>query len=154
MHILVIGGGGREHALAWKLAQSPRVTRISVAPGNAGTADHDRIQNVAIAATDIPALVDFAQREHCALTVVGPEAPLVAGVVDAFEAAGLACFGPRQSAAQLRGPRPLVKPSLLDTGSRRQPMQPSRKSHPQRTTSARTVRPSWSKPMALLPAKG
>ena len=116
MHILVIGGGGREHALAWKLAQSPRVTRISVAPGNAGTADHDRIQNVAIAATDIPALVDFAQREYCALTVVGPEAPLVAGVVDAFEAAGLACFGPRQSAAQLEGSKAFSKAFLARHG--------------------------------------
>jgi phosphoribosylamine---glycine ligase len=112
MHILVIGGGGREHALAWKLAQSPRVSRVSVAPGNAGTATEGVIQNVAIAATDLSALLAFAQETDVALTVVGPEAPLVAGLVDAFEAAGLACFGPRQAAAQLEGSKAFSKAFL------------------------------------------
>lgn len=112
MHILVIGSGGREHALAWKLAQSNRVTRVSVAPGNAGTNTDGCIQNVALAATDVPGLVAFAQEFAVDLTVVGPEAPLVIGLVDAFEAAGLACFGPRQAAAQLEGSKAFSKAFL------------------------------------------
>ena len=82
MKILVIGGGGREHALAWKIAQSPRVAKVFVAPGNAGTALEPELTNVAV--TDVPELVAFAQREQVGMTVVGPEAPLAAGVVDAF----------------------------------------------------------------------
>jgi phosphoribosylamine---glycine ligase len=96
---LIIGSGGREHALAWKVTQSPRVTQVFVAPGNAGTALEPRVQNVEIAVDDVQSLVAFAQRERIGLTIVGPEVPLVVGVVDAFQAAGLRCFGPRQAAA-------------------------------------------------------
>ena len=113
MKILVVGGGGREHALAWKLAQSPRVSRVLVAPGNAGTAGEDRISNVAISAEDIPGLVQFARDENIDLTVIGPEAPLVAGIVDQFNAAGLRCFGPSQAAAQLEGSKAFAKDFLL-----------------------------------------
>src|SRR5690606_6432600 len=90
--VLVIGGGGREHALAWKCAQSPRVTEVLVAPGNAGTAREPKVRNVAIDASNIDALADLAAAEGVALSIVGPEAPLVAGIVDAFEARGLPCF--------------------------------------------------------------
>ncbi|MBC7162578.1 MAG: phosphoribosylamine--glycine ligase [Immundisolibacter sp.] len=112
MKLLVIGSGGREHALAWKLAQSPRVTRVYVAPGNAGTATEPGVQNVAIAAEDVTGLLAFAQREAIDLTVVGPEAPLVAGVVDAFAAAGRRCFGPSRAAAQLEGSKAYAKEFL------------------------------------------
>jgi phosphoribosylamine--glycine ligase len=107
MKLLVIGGGGREHALAWKLVQSPNVATVYVAPGNAGTAEENRIRNVPL--TDIPALVEFAQREKIALTVVGPEAPLAAGMVDAFHDAGLRIFGPTQAAAQLESSKDYAK---------------------------------------------
>ncbi|MGH8666593.1 MAG: phosphoribosylamine--glycine ligase, partial [Burkholderiales bacterium] len=99
MKVLVVGSGGREHALAWKLAQSPRITRTFVAPGNAGTAAEPGCSNVEI--TDIPGLLDFARNEKIAFTVVGPEAPLAAGIVDAFRAADQRIFGPSQAAAQL-----------------------------------------------------
>lgn len=89
MNILIIGSGGREHALAWKVAQSSLADKIFVAPGNAGTAQESAVQNVPIFATDVPALVKFAQQNDIGLTIVGPEAPLVLGVVDAFEQAGL-----------------------------------------------------------------
>ena len=112
MKVLVIGGGGREHALAWKLARSPRVTRVYVAPGNAGTATEAGVQNVAIAAEDLTGLLAFAQREAIDLTVVGPEVPLVAGVVDAFTAAGRRCFGPSRAAAQLEGSKAYAKEFL------------------------------------------
>lgn len=112
MRILIIGSGGREHALAWKVAQSARVTQTFVAPGNAGTALEPGVTNVEIAADDVPALVSFAQREQIALTIVGPEAPLVIGVTDAFEAAGLRCFGPRKAAAQLEGSKAFTKDFL------------------------------------------
>ncbi|WP_394425115.1 phosphoribosylamine--glycine ligase [Vreelandella stevensii] len=112
MKVLMIGGGGREHALAWKLAQSPQVEQVFVAPGNAGTATEPKLSNVAIAATDLPALVAFAQQEQIALTVVGPEAPLVEGVVDQFQAAGLTIFGPTQGAAQLEGSKSFTKDFL------------------------------------------
>ena len=116
MNILVIGAGGREHALAWKAAQSPHVDTVFVAPGNAGTAREPRMQNVAIAAADIPALVALAQKEAVGLTIVGPEAPLVAGVVDAFQRAGLRCFGPTQAAAQLEGSKAFTKDFLARHG--------------------------------------
>src|SRR5262245_23414137 len=103
MKVLVVGGGGREHALAWKIAQSPRVDAVIVAPGNAGTALEAKCRNVPVAATDIPGLVALARAENAGLTVIGPEGPLVAGVVDAFEAEGLPCFGPRKTAARLEG---------------------------------------------------
>jgi phosphoribosylamine--glycine ligase len=107
MKVLVIGGGGREHALAWKLARSPRVSKVYVAPGNAGTAREDGVKNVDITYHD--ALVTFAQQEQIALTVVGPEAPLAAGVVDSFQAAGLKIFGPTQRAAQLESSKDFAK---------------------------------------------
>jgi phosphoribosylamine---glycine ligase len=110
--VLVIGNGGREHALAWKCAAAPRVTEVLVAPGNAGTAAEPRVRNVAIGATDIPGLVALARHERVDLTIVGPEGPLVLGVVDAFEAAGLACFGPRRAPAQLEGSKAFTKAFL------------------------------------------
>jgi phosphoribosylamine--glycine ligase len=107
MKVLVIGGGGREHALAWKLAQSPRVQRVYVAPGNGGTAADHRLANIPI--TDPQALADFAASEQVGLTVVGPEAPLAAGVVDVFRARGLRIFGPTQAAAQLESSKAFAK---------------------------------------------
>jgi len=107
MKVLVIGSGGREHALAWKLAQSPKVQRVYVAPGNGGTALSDHLKNVPI--TDVKALADFAQAEKIALTVVGPEAPLSAGVVDEFRARGLRIFGPTRAAAQLESSKAFAK---------------------------------------------
>ena len=95
MKVLVIGSGGREHALAWKLKQSARVSEVIVAPGNAGTAREKGVRNADIAVTDLDGLFKFAKDEKIGLTVVGPEVPLVAGVVDKFRAAGLRCFGPR-----------------------------------------------------------
>jgi len=109
MNVLIIGGGGREHALAWKCAQSPCVRTVFCAPGNAGTALEPRVRNVPIGAEDVPALVAFARCQQIALTIVGPEVPLVAGVVDAFEAAGLKCFGPRANAAILEGSKAFTK---------------------------------------------
>ncbi len=115
-NLLIIGGGGREHALAWKAAQSPRARTVYVAPGNAGTAREPGIENVAIAADDIPALIDFARGHDVGLTLVGPEAPLVAGIVDAFEEAGLRCFGPRRNAARLEGSKAFTKDFLARHG--------------------------------------
>ncbi|MGD8574858.1 MAG: phosphoribosylamine--glycine ligase, partial [Gammaproteobacteria bacterium] len=112
MKVLVIGGGGREHALAWKLAQSRGVSRVFVAPGNAGTASEPSVENVDIAATDLEALRDFALAEHVGLTVVGPEAPLVAGIVDLFRQADLRCFGPDRRAARLEGSKIFAKDFL------------------------------------------
>ncbi|WP_429058077.1 phosphoribosylamine--glycine ligase [Aeromonas jandaei] len=112
MKVLIIGNGGREHALAWKAKQSPLVTRVFVAPGNAGTAHEGSIENVAIAATDIPALLAFAKEQLIGLTIVGPEAPLVKGVVDAFRAEGLAIFGPTAASAQLEGSKAFAKDFL------------------------------------------
>ena len=107
MKVLVIGSGGREHALAWRLLQSPRIQKVYVAPGNGGTAREPGLENVAI--TAIPELVAFARTEGIQLTIVGPEAPLAAGVVDAFLAAGLKVFGPRQAAAQLESSKDFAK---------------------------------------------
>jgi phosphoribosylamine--glycine ligase len=114
LNILVVGSGGREHALAWKLAQSPRVGNVFVAPGNAGTGRDAMLTNVAL--TDIPDLVAFAQREHVALTAVGPEGPLAAGIVDAFRAAGLKIFGPTQAAAQLESSKDFAKAFMTRHG--------------------------------------
>jgi len=114
VNVLVIGGGGREHALAWKIAQSPRVARVFVAPGNAGTARDSALVNVPV--TAIADLVDFARREQIGLTVVGPEAPLAAGVVDAFRAAGLRIFGPTQAAAQLESSKDFAKAFMARHG--------------------------------------
>jgi len=112
MNILVVGGGGREHALAWKLAQSPLADQIYVAPGNAGTALEANIQNVDIAADDVAGLLSFAQSNDIKLTVIGPEVPLVLGIVDQFKAAGRRCFGPTQAAAQLEGSKAFTKDFL------------------------------------------
>lgn len=116
MKVLVIGGGGREHALAWKLSQSSLVDSVYVAPGNAGTAREPTIKNIDIGAEDISELVDFAKEHDIGMTVVGPEAPLVAGVVDAFEAEGLKCFGPSSGAAQLEGSKAFTKDFLARHG--------------------------------------
>ena len=112
MKVLIIGAGGREHALAWKCAASARVAEVLVAPGNAGTALEGKCRNVAVRAEDTEALIELARREQVALTIVGPEAPLVAGVVDAFQSAGLACFGPHRAAARLEGSKAFTKDFL------------------------------------------
>ena len=104
---MIVGGGGREHALAWKVAQSPRVARVFVAPGNAGTGAEPNVVNVPI--TSVPALVEFAKTQPIALTIVGPEAPLAAGIVDAFEEAGLRIFGPQRDAARLESSKDFAK---------------------------------------------
>lgn len=112
MNILILGNGGREHALAWKLAQSAGVQTVFVAPGNAGTATEANVENVAIDTLDFPALAAFAKNNDVGLTVVGPEAPLVAGVVDYLSAQGLRAFGPRKAAAQLEGSKAFAKDFL------------------------------------------
>ena len=112
MNILIIGAGGREHAFAWKVSQSPQVKQIYVAPGNAGTVQEPKVQNVAISATDIPALIAFAKAQPIHLCIVGPEAPLVAGIVDAFSQANLRCFGPTKAAARLEGSKSFSKDFL------------------------------------------
>ena len=112
MKVLVVGNGGREHALAWRCAASPAVSEVLVAPGNAGTATEPKVRNVAVAATDIAGLVALARAEGVGLTVIGPETPLVMGVVDAFRAAGLACFGPSRACAQLEGSKSFTKEFL------------------------------------------
>jgi phosphoribosylamine---glycine ligase len=112
MNVLILGSGGREHALAWKVAQSARVNKIWVAPGNAGTATEPKVENVAIDVLDFPALVAFAKANNIGLTIVGPEVPLVAGVVDTFQQHGLACFGPSKGAAQLEGSKSFTKDFL------------------------------------------
>jgi len=112
MKILIIGGGGREHALAWKAAQSPLVTIVYVAPGNAGTALEEKIENVAINADQVNELLQYATDNKIDLTIVGPEAPLVLGLVDQFQQAGLACFGPSQRASQLEGSKTFSKEFL------------------------------------------
>jgi len=112
MQVLVIGGGGREHALAWKTAQSPQVDKVFVAPGNAGTALEAKLENAPIQAEDIQGLLAFAQQNAIDLTIVGPETPLVLGVVDRFTEAGLKCFGPTQAAAQLEGSKAFTKDFL------------------------------------------
>jgi phosphoribosylamine--glycine ligase len=112
MKVLIVGGGGREHALAWKCIQSPRVTEVIVAPGNAGTALEHRVRNIAIDADDIDALVNLARSELVGLTIVGPETPLVAGIVDRFRAEDLQVFGPNASAARLEGSKAFTKSFL------------------------------------------
>ena len=112
MKVLIVGGGGREHALAWKCAQSPRVTEVLVAPGNAGTEQEPGLRNVAVAADDIDGLLELARGELVDLTIVGPEAPLVAGIVDRFRECDLRCFGPTAAAAQLEGSKAFTKDFL------------------------------------------
>ncbi len=112
MKVLIIGGGGREHALAWKAAQSPKVQKVYVAPGNAGSAHEPKTENIPLAAEDIQGLLGFAKTNKIDLTIVGPETPLVLGAVDYFQAAGLRCFGPTQAAAQLEGSKSFAKDFL------------------------------------------
>ncbi len=112
MKILIIGNGGREHALAWKVAQSTRVSHVYIAPGNAGTATEKKCENIAIEADNITALAAFAKQNQIGLTIVGPEVPLVLGVVDLFQAQGLRCFGPNKAAAQLEGSKAFSKDFL------------------------------------------
>ena len=109
MKVLIVGGGGREHALAWKGAAAARVSEVLVAPGNAGTAREPKVRNVEVATEDLPALVQLARSERIDLTIVGPEAPLVAGLVDRLEAAGIAAFGPSAAAAALEGSKGFTK---------------------------------------------
>ena len=116
MKVLIVGGGGREHALAWKCAQSRRVDQVLVAPGNAGTAREPKVRNVDVGADDVPGLVALAQDQRIDLTIIGPEAPLVLGVVDAFEARGLRCFGPRRAPSQLEGSKAFTKEFLRRHG--------------------------------------
>jgi phosphoribosylamine--glycine ligase len=112
MNVLVVGSGGREHAIAWKIAQSREVDKVYVAPGNAGTSLEERVENVPISATDIEGLLDFSRKEKVGLTIVGPEAPLVAGITDVFRDAGMSCFGPTSAAAQLEGSKRFAKEFL------------------------------------------
>jgi phosphoribosylamine--glycine ligase len=116
MRVLIIGSGGREHALAWRIAQSARVETVYVAPGNAGTVLEAGVENIPLASDDIDALIHFAQKEQIELTIVGPEAPLVAGIVDRFTAAGLPCFGPTAAAAQLEGSKAFAKDFMAQHG--------------------------------------
>jgi phosphoribosylamine--glycine ligase len=116
MHLLLIGSGGREHALAWKLASSESITRVSVAPGNAGIAQEPGVECIPLEASDIPALADFAERQSVHLTIVGPEAPLVDGIVDYFTDKGLRIFGPHQQAAQLEGSKAFAKKFMSNHG--------------------------------------
>ena len=116
MRALVIGSGGREHALAWKLAESNHIEQVFVAPGNAGTALEPKVENVDIESDHIDALIRFARKEDVALTIPGPEAPLVKGVTDAFRDAGLNCFGPTKGAAQLEGSKAFCKDFLARHG--------------------------------------
>jgi phosphoribosylamine--glycine ligase len=116
MRVLIVGAGGREHALAWKCAQAARVSEVLVAPGNAGTAGEPKVRNVDLAAEDLEGLVALALTQRVDLTIVGPEGPLVAGIVDAFAAAGLRCFGPRRAGAQLEGSKAFAKDFLRRHG--------------------------------------
>lgn len=116
MKILIVGSGGREHALAWKVKQSPKVDQVFVAPGNAGTALEPGLTNIAIAATDISGLIDFAKQESINLTIVGPEVPLSLGIVDSFKEVGLNCFGPVRKAAQLEGSKNFSKDFMVKYG--------------------------------------
>ncbi len=116
MKVLIVGSGGREHALAWKCASASRVTEVLVAPGNAGTATEPKVRNVDVAVDDIAGLVRLAQSESVDLTIIGPEGPLVAGVVDSFKARGLKCFGPTRKPAQLEGSKAFTKEFLKRHG--------------------------------------
>ena len=116
MRVLIVGSGGREHALAWKCAASPRVSEVLVAPGNAGTALEPRVRNLDVAADDVPGLVALAERERVGLTIIGPEGPLVLGIVDAFADRGLRCFGPRRAPSQLEGSKAFTKEFLRRHG--------------------------------------
>lgn len=147
MKLLVIGSGGREHALAWKLAHSRRVSEIIVAPGNAGTATETKCRNAPVNVTDLEGLLTLAQREAVNITVVGPEVPLVAGIVDCFRAAGMRIFGPTAAAAQLEGSKAYAKTFWLVTVSPRRAMRCIPMSTLQSAMCGSRVPPSSSKPM-------
>ena len=151
MKVLVVGSGGREHALAWKLAQSPKVQVVYVAPGNGGTALDKRLQNVPL--TDPEVLAAFAEREGVNFTVVGPEAPLAAGIVDIFRAKGLRIFGPTQAAAQLESSKDFAKAFMQRHGIPPPPTRPSTTPPPRMPTSTRRARRSSSRPTAWPPAR-
>lgn len=153
MKILIVGSGGREHALAWKAKQSPKVTHVFVAPGNAGTALEAGIHNVDIQADDIAGLLNFAQARSIDLTIVGPEVPLVMGIVDQFQAAGLACFGPTAKAAQLEGSKSFCKDFMARHASLPPPTKPLPIPNRPLPTFVARARRSWSKPTAWLPGK-
>ena len=146
MKVLVIGGGGREHAMAWKLSQSPKVTKVFVAPGNGGTALSNQFENVAIA--DVRELRTWAQAEKIGLTVVGPEAPLAAGVVDEFRAHGMRIFGPSKAAAQLESSKAFSKAFIAATASPRPTTTPLPTPLPPTPLWTAWVRPSSSRPTA------
>ena len=147
MNVLIIGSGGREHALAWKVAQDPRVAKVFVAPGNAGTATEAKCENVAIDVLALEQLADFAAK-NVQLTIVGPEAPLVAGVVDLFRERGLDIFGPTAGAASWKARRPSPRTSSPATGSPPPPIATSPRSSRPWPTCASRARPSSSRPMA------
>jgi phosphoribosylamine---glycine ligase len=153
MNILVVGQGGREHALAWKALRSAGVERVLVAPGNAGTARESGMENVAVAVDDFAALADLARRENVALTLVGPEAPLVAGIRDHFDAEGLACFGPTAAAARLEGSKAFSKDFLARHGIPTGGYRTFTDSPRPRPTCVPRARPSWSRPTGLPPAR-
>ena len=125
MNVLIIGSGGREHALAWKCAQSPNVNLVFVAPGNAGTASEKHVKNVSIDTMDFIALTEFAKENSVSLTIVGPEAPLVGGIVDYFHDQGLPCFGPTSKAAKLEGSKALQNIFAVSIAFRQPPMRHS-----------------------------
>ena len=145
MKVLVIGGGGREHALAWKLAQSPKVQTVYVAPGNGGTALDARLENLNI--TDISELRDWALAQKIAVTVVGPEGPLAAGIVDEFRQAGLRVFGPTKAAAQLESSKAFSKAFMKRHGIPTAAYEALRIWLRRMPTLTKWVRPLWSRPM-------
>ncbi len=153
LKVLIVGGGGREHALAWKVAQSRRVETVYVAPGNAGTAREPKTENVPVNAEDIDGVLQFAQSHAVGLTIVGPEAPLVAGVVDAFAAAGLACFGPSKAAARLEGSKAYTKDFLARHGIPSADYASFTEIEPAVDYIERRVRRSWSRPTGSPPAR-
>ena len=143
MNVLVIGSGGREHALAWKAAQSKRVDTVYVAPDNAGTALEPGMENVALDVMDFAGLADFAVANAVGLTIVGPEAPLVEGVVDYFQQRGLRCFGPSAGPPNWKAPRPLPRIFSTATISPPQPTPTLPNWNPPWPTCVSRVRPSW-----------
>jgi phosphoribosylamine--glycine ligase len=140
MKLLIVGGGGREHALAWKATQSTQVEQVYIAPGNAGTALENGVANIDIGAEDIESLLEFAIANQIDLTIVGPEAPLVAGIVDRFEAQGLTIFGPSANAAQLEGSKTFTKDFLARHNIPSAAYQSFRSTRPARMLRIRVVR--------------
>jgi len=151
MKVLIVGNGGREHALAWKMAQSPKVQQVYVAPGNGGTARDKTLINVPI--TDVKALRQWAQDNQIVLTVVGPEAPLAAGVVDEFRAHSMRIFGPTQAAAQLESSKAFSKAFMRATTSRQPSSTPSPTRWRLTLMWTAWAHPSWSRPTAWLLAR-